>query len=175
MVGPDAFTALMPLPPQVGTRLESDGDDPVLRDRKDSGNGGPTDRLIPSIPRDGIPGAVPADPAAPLEKDPFAGLSWKQGCESYLEDEEWTGWFMGRDKVATPAQGEDEVLNPALKPMAAVAAFAVALGASRAFTSQTPDPGLGDLSVTAQPKTSATKRRPGRLSRWMSLYLGRRA
>jgi hypothetical protein len=101
--------------------------------------------LIPAIYPDGIPGAVPTSPA------------------------------MSRDNVETPAKGGDEVLNPALKPIATVAAFAVALSASSALTSQTPDRGLGDPCITAQPKTSATKRRPGLLSRWMSLYLGRRA
>jgi hypothetical protein len=172
---PNSPTVLMPLPQRVDTRREGDGEDPVLRDRTDSANGEATDQLIPAIYPDGIPGAVPASPAAPVEKDPSAGVSWRQGCESYLENEEWTGWLRSRDKVAARTQVEDEVLNPALKPVAAVAAFAVALGACRAFTSQTPDRGLGGPSLTAQPKTSATKRRPGRLSRWFSLCLGRRA
>jgi uncharacterized repeat protein (TIGR01451 family) len=176
-VGPDSPTCLMPLPPRVGMNMRPAGasDDPVLWNREDSDNGEPTDQLIPAIHLDGIPQVVPAAPAVPVEKDPPAGVLWKRGCEAYLEDEEWAGWFMSRDKVAARTRGEDEVLNSELKPLAAVAAFGVALSASRALTSQTPDPGLGGLSSTARPRPNATRRRPGRPSRWFPLGFRRQA
>jgi hypothetical protein len=166
-VGPDFLTVSMPLPPRVETGLEGDGRDSVLRDRKDLDIGELTDQLIRAMYLDGIP------VTAPVEKDPTAGVSWKQGCESFLKDEELTGWFVRRDKVAARTQGEDEVLDPALQPIAAVAAFGMALSACTALTSQTSDLGLGGLSSTAQPKTSATKRRPGRSSRSFPTYLRR--
>jgi hypothetical protein len=159
----------MALPRWVETGLEGDGHGRSVWGRKDLDNGELTDQLIRDIYLDGIPGT------APVENDPTAGASWRRGCESYLEDEALTGWFMSRAKVAARTQGEDDLLDPALRPIAAVAAFGIALSAGTALTSRTSDLGLGGLSSSAQPKTSATKRRPGRSSRRFPMYLRRQA
>jgi hypothetical protein len=160
----DARSVLIPVPRRMGEQLEGDGRGLVLWDRRDSAGGGPPDHPIPVILPDDIPWPVPAATAAPVAKVPPLDAPWRSACESYLENE-----------VAPPAQVEDASLNPALEPIAAAAALGVGLGISTSLASRAPASGWGGPTGAAQPRSGITQRRPGRLSRWLSLCLGRQA